>query len=188
MTQTAIRRKLSKELQERAWEMYCNCVSQNQIARQLDVGEATVSRWIRKKQESHPAASMTPEQFQADAFVQLQSAGLMLRTEAAGYRQRGEPIPPGVLNMISLHSDRFARWATRLSAVPTAVLEVNQTNQFDSSLWAGLLGANAQAPLADASAVDCAQIEPAQANEGQPDVRVPAEVTGTQALIPGLDS
>jgi len=150
MTQAAIRRKLGKELQERAWEMYCNCVAQNQIARQLDVGEATVSRWIRKKQESHPAASMSPEQFQVDAFVQLQSAGLMLRTEAAGYRQRGEPIPPGVLNMISLHSDRFARWATRLSAVPQAVVEV--TNQFDNSLWAGLLGANAQAPLADASA------------------------------------
>jgi transposase-like protein len=175
MTQTAIRRKLSKELQERAWDMYCNCVAQNQIARQLDVGEATVSRWIRKKQESHPAASMSPEAFQADAFVQLQSAGLMLRTEAAGYRQRGEPIPPGLLNMVSLHSDRFARWATRLSAVPQAVVEV--TNQFDSALWSGLLGANHQAAMADGAVVetlDCAQIEPVQASESLSEMRVPA--------------
>jgi hypothetical protein len=76
----------------------------------------------------------------------------MLRTEAAGYRQRGEPIPPGVLNMISLHSDRFARWATRLSAVPQAVVEV--TNQFDSALWSGLLGANHQQAMADAAVVE----------------------------------
>lgn len=94
---------------------------------------------------------MSPEQLQTDAFVALQSVGLMLRTEAPGYRQRGEPIPPGLLNMVSLHSDRFARRATRLSAVPQAVVEVNT---FDSATWAGLLGANSvQAPLADAAVV-----------------------------------
>ncbi len=167
MGHTKLQLKLNKELAEKAWEMYCNCVPQNQIARQLKVTEGTISRWIRKKQESHPAASMTPEQFQTDAFVQLQSAGLMLRTEAAGYRQRGEPIPPGVLNMISLHSDRFARWATRLSAVPAVAVEVNQ---FDSSLWAGLLGANAQAPLADASAEALPEVVEAQPEAVSPAV------------------
>jgi hypothetical protein len=180
-----MRRQLNKQLAEQAWAMYQQSVPQHVIAQELKVHSTTVCKWIAKKQDAHPAANWNQERMNVDSFLGFQSAALTIRQEIAGYRRRGEPVPAPLLSMLSTHADRFARWATRQSAVP--VVEVNAGSCFDSPLWAGLLGAASQAPLADASAVDCAQIEPAQASESQPDVRVPADVTGTQALIPGLD-
>jgi hypothetical protein len=148
--QTALQRNLNKELAERAWISYCNCVPQYVIAKQLQVSEGTVSRWIKRRQETHPAASMSAEALQVDAFESLRSAGLMLRQEAAGYRERGEPIPPGLLSLVSIHSDRFSRWASRLSAVPQVAVEVNA--DFNDGLWRNLLGASA--PMADAAVVE----------------------------------
>ncbi len=143
-----MRRQLNKELAEQAWAMYQQSVPQHVIAQKLKVHSTTVCKWIGKKQDEHPAANWNQERMNVDSFLGFQSAALTIRQEIAGYRGRGEPVPAPLLSMLSTHADRFARWATRQSAVP--VVEV--TNQFDSALWSGLLGASA--PMADAAVVE----------------------------------
>ncbi len=86
-----------------------------------------------------------------ESYEMLRECGLLLRQEIAAAKAAGADLKP-LLGTLSVHVDRHARFLTRQQAVP--VLEVNQTNQCDSSLWASLLGANAQAPLADAGVVE----------------------------------
>ena len=145
-----LQRQLNKELVEQAWAMYQQSVPQHVIAQQLKVHTTTVCKWIGKKQDEHPAANWNQERMNVDSFVGFQSAGLEIRKEIAGYRSRGEPVPAPLLSMLSTHADRFARWATRQSAVP--VVEVSNT--FDTSLWSSLLGANAGQPMESAAVVE----------------------------------
>ena len=167
--------------------MWCQGAPLNAIAKQLGVSEHSVKKYIKTVRDRHPAQALAGDE--SGRFVEgyelMREAGLLIRQELAQMRAAVESVRPLLLSTLSIHADRHSRFLTRQA--PAVAVEVNAGSCFDSSLWAGLLGANAQAPLADASAVDCAQIEPVQASEGQPDVRVPAEVTGTQALIPGLD-
>jgi len=166
--------------------MWCQGLPLNAIAKQLGVSEHSVKKYVKTVRDRHPAQELAGDE--SGRFVEgnelMREAGLLIRQELARMKAHGEDVRP-LLGTLSVHADRHSRFLTRQA--PAVAVEVNAGSCFDSTLWAGLLGANAQAPLADASAVDCAQIEPVQASEGQPDVRVPADVTGTQALIPGLD-
>ncbi len=118
--------------------MYLNSVPQHVIARQLDVCEASVSTWIKAKQDAHPAAEMNEKRLNVDCYTGFQQAALAMKVEIAAYKSRKEPVPPYLLNLLSVNADRFARWATRQTAVP--VVEVNATACLDHSAVAHLLG------------------------------------------------
>ena len=118
--------------------MYLNSVPQHVIARQLDVCEASVSKWIKAKQDAHPASEMNEKRLNVDCYTGFQQAALAMKVEIAAFKSRGEPVPPSLLNLLSVNADRFARWATRQTAVP--VVEVNATATLDHSAVAHLLG------------------------------------------------
>jgi hypothetical protein len=157
----------------------------NAIAKQLGVSEHSVKKYIKTVRDRHPARELAGDESGrfVEGYEAMKECGLLIRQELARMKAHGEDVRP-LLTTLSVHADRHSRFLTRQQAAP--VVEVN-ADVFATSTWAALLGASHQQAMADASAVDCAQIEPVQASEGQPDVRVPAEVTGTQALIPGLD-
>ena len=134
----AERRRVNKALQDQAWSLYLNSVPQHQIARQLDVSETAVSKWIKAKQDAHPAAAMNEKHLNVDCWTGFQQAALAMKVEIAAFKARGEPVPPSLLNLLSVNADRFARWATRQTAVPN--VEINATACLDSSAVAHLLG------------------------------------------------
>ena len=133
----AERRRVNKALQDQAWSLYLNSVPQHQIARQLDVSETAVSKWIKAKQEAHPAAAMNEKHLNVDCWTGFQQAALAMKVEIAAFKSRGEPVPPSLLNLLSVNADRFARWATRQSAV--ANVEIVATT-LDASAVSHLLG------------------------------------------------
>ena len=82
-----------------------------------------------------------------------------------------------LLASLSTHSDRYGRFLTKQSAVPT--VEVNAS--FNSDLWAGLMGAVVPAaPLADAAVgVEVLPAGDAHSNGAEPSPGVTALNTGT---------
>ncbi len=144
-----LKRRLVEEQRQRAWQLWCQGLPQHAIAKQLGLSESSVKKYIATVRNRHPAQEMTDGDKFTESYEMLRECGLLIRQELAAAKAAGEDLKP-LLGTLSVHVDRHARFLTRQQAVP--VLEVNQTNQFDSSLWASLLGANAQAPLADASA------------------------------------
>ncbi len=145
---TELKRRLVEENRQRSWQMWCQGAPLNAIAKQLGVSEHSVKKYIKTVRDRHPAQEMTDGDKFTESYEMLRECGLLIRQELAAAKAAGEDLKP-LLGTLSIHVDRHSRFLTRQQAVP--VLEVNQTNQFDSSLWASLLGANAQAPLADAS-------------------------------------
>jgi len=182
---SGLKQRLVEERRQRAWQLWCQGLPQHAIAREIGVSQTSIENYIRVVRDRHPARELAGDE--SGRFVEgnelMREAGLLIRQELARMKAHGEDVRP-LLGTLSVHADRHSRFLTRQA--PAVAVEVNAGSCFDSSLWAGLLGANHQQAMADA-AVDCAQIEPVQASESQPDVRVPAKVTGTQALIPGRD-
>lgn len=177
---SGLQRKLNKQLADEAWGLYLQSVPQRLIAKRLGVAESTISKWIARKQDAHPAADWNQGRMNVDSFCSFQTAGLEIRQEIAAYRGRGEPVPAPLLSMLSTHADRFARWATRQSAVPVVEASVN----FNSELWAGLMGAQAvpAAPLADAAVgVEVLPAGDAHSNGAEPSPGVTALHTDTPA-------
>ncbi len=149
MPASGLKKRQVEELRQRVWQLWRQWLPQHAIAKQLGLSESSVKKYIATVRNRHPAQAMTDGDKFTESYEMLKECGLLLRQEIAAAKAAGEDVRP-LLGTLSVHVDRHARFLTRQQAVP--VLEVNQTNQFDSSLWAGLLGAASQQPMADASA------------------------------------
>ena len=185
MPASGLKQRLVEENRQRAWQLWCQGLPQHAIAREIGVSQTSIENYIRVVRDRHPARELAGDESGrfVEAYEHMKEAGLLIRQELARMKAHGEDVRP-LLTTLSVHADRHSRFLARQQAAPVVAIET--ADVFATSTWAALLGANAGQSMADA-AVDCAQIEPVQASEGQPDVRVPADVTGTQALIPGLD-
>jgi hypothetical protein len=115
------------------------------------VSQASIEKYIATVRDRHPAQALAGDE--SGRFVEgyelMREAGLLIRQELAQMRAAVESVRQLLLSTLSIHADRHSRFLTRQA--PAVAVEVNAGSCFDSSLWAGLLGANAQAPMADAS-------------------------------------
>jgi hypothetical protein len=185
-----LKSRLVEENRQRAWQLWCQGLPQHAIAKEVGVSQASVEKYIATVRNRHPAQALAGDETGrfVEGYELMREAGLLMRQELARMKAHGEDVRP-LLGTLSIHADRHSRFLTRQQAAP--VVEVNAGSCFDNSLWAGLLGANHQAAMADAAVVetlDCAQIEPVQASESQPEMRVPASQTVTQAMAPEAES
>ena len=123
------------------------------IAKQLGMSEPSIKNDVKKIRDRHPAQDLAGDETGrfVEAYELLREAGLLLRTEIAAAKANGDDVRP-LLSTLSIHADRHSRFLTRQTAVPT--VEVNQSACFDSVLWAGLIGANAQAAMESAAVVE----------------------------------
>ncbi len=147
----ALKRRLVEEQRQRAWQLWCQGLPGNAIAKQLGLSESSICKYIKTVRDRHPAQEMTDGDKFTESYEMLKECGLLLRQEIAAAKAAGEDVRP-LLGTLSIHVDRHARFLTRQQAVPTVAIETGDV--FSTPVWEALLGANSQAPLADASAVE----------------------------------
>ena len=91
---------------------------------------------------------MTDEEKFVEAYEVMREVGLIFRQEISRAKAEGEPVQ-ALLASLSTHSDRYGRFLCKQSAVPNIETSVN----FNSDLWAGLMGAVAPAAPMESAAV-----------------------------------
>jgi hypothetical protein len=114
----------------------------------LGVTTSQAQKYVAAIRSRHPAAKMTDEEKFVESCEVLREVGLLFRQVNSRARAEGEPVQ-ALLASLSTHSDRYARFLTKQSAVPT--VEVNAS--FNSDLWNGLMGAVPAVSLESAAVV-----------------------------------
>jgi len=147
----ALKRRLVEEQRQRAWQLWCQGLPGNAIAKQLGLSESSICKYIKTVRDRHPAQEMTDGDKFTESYEMLKECGLLLRQEIAAAKAAGEDVRP-LLGTLSIHVDRHARFLTRQQAVP--VVEVNAGSCWDDQLWRNLLGANSGQAMADAAVVE----------------------------------
>ena len=171
-----LKRQLAEANRERAWTLHCQGLPNWRIGKELGVTTSQAQKYVAAIRSRHPAAKMTDEEKFVESYEVLREVGLLFRQEISRARAEGEPVQ-ALLASLSTHSDRYGRFLTKQSAVPT--VEVNAS--FNSDLWAGLMGAVVPAaPLADAAVgVEVLPAGDAHSNGAEPSPGVTALNTGT---------
>lgn len=145
MPASLLKRQLVDERRQQAWSWYCQGVPLWQIGKRLGVSTSSAQQYVAHVRRKHPAQEISEGDKFTEGYDVMREVGLLLRTEIAKARENGDPVQP-LLASLSTHSDRFARFLTRQSAVPT--VEVNATT-IDSGAIAHLLG---RAPVGEVMA------------------------------------
>jgi hypothetical protein len=137
MPASLMKRQLVDERRQQAWTWYCQGMPIWQIGKRLGVSTASAQQYVAHVRKKHPAQEISEGDKFVEGYETMREVGLILRSEIAKARENGDPVQP-LLATLSTHSDRFARFITRASAVPN--VEINATACLDHSAVAHLLG------------------------------------------------